>query len=172
MPPVSQWRKKLIFRNFIDNILHIIYNLEKAFINYTSRRLFSHTQKNRKECCHMYIGHFILLMILASVLLIAFFISQKKKKTFAYACWGISVIFFFVSLRYFYDIFIYNPTTEGYTITWSMYLLSQNEDFLFRNGKLFGLFWGTGTMIVSLILGIVNIKHHNINYNKIFKSKN
>ncbi|MCK5763586.1 MAG: hypothetical protein KAH05_05660, partial [Clostridiales bacterium] len=67
---------------------------------------------------------------------------------------------------------IYNPTTEGYTITWSMYLLSQNEDFLFRNGKLFGLFWGTGIMIVSLILGIVNIKHHNINYNKIIKSKN
>lgn len=112
----------------------------------------------------MYKGHFILLMVLTSILLISLFLSQWKKRIFIYTCWGISIIFFMISLRYYYDVFIYNPTEDGFALTWSMYFLTQNEDFLHINGEMFGLFWGVGIMGVSFILGMIWLKYHNKKY--------
>lgn len=102
----------------------------------------------------MYKGHFILLGALISILFITFIISKNKKRAFAYVSFGISIIFFLVSIKYYYDVYIYNPTLEGFEMTKTMYFLVQNEDFVLRNGKVFGLFWGGGIAIISLILGM------------------
>jgi len=97
----------------------------------------------------------MLLLILTVVLLSALIISKNKKKVLTYLCWGISAIFFFISLRYYYDVYIYNPTSEGFVLTNSMYFLTHNEDFLSRNGKNFGLLWGGRITIVSFFLGMI-----------------
>ncbi|GEM_PF-3994726 len=107
----------------------------------------------------MYIGHLLLIAILVVILLIAYIFSIKKSNAFTYNSFGISVIFFIISLKYCYDVFVLNPTPEGWIMTWSMYFLAQNEDFIFHNGVYFGLLWGIGISILSTIFGIISIMY-------------
>jgi hypothetical protein len=111
----------------------------------------------------MYIGHAILIMVLVGILLIAFFVSQRGKQVFTYACRGIAIVFVFISFLYCYDVFINNPSSEGYEMTDVMYFLTQNEDFLLRNGKFFGLFWGIGIAAVSFLISLFPGKHDVMN---------
>ena len=99
----------------------------------------------------MYIGHVILLAILAVVLLSALLLQRKIKRLFSNVCITIALFFTYLSIQYFFDV-ILNKSSEGIKLTFAMRLLTQNEDFVSRNGYYFGLYWGLGVVAVMLIL--------------------
>ena len=99
----------------------------------------------------MYIGHIVLFLILAVILAAAGLFQGKRKWIFPAVCLSISVFFTYASIQYYFDVF-HNKMTDGFGLTWSMYLLTQNEDFVTRNGYYFGLYVGVGIAVICLIL--------------------
>ena len=103
----------------------------------------------------MYIGHFVLISILAAFLIFVRVFQRERKKLFPISCISIALFFIYATIQYYFDVF-HNTMQDGFELTWSMYLLAQNEDFLFRNGRCFGLYWGIGIVIVAFILATLS----------------
>ena len=105
----------------------------------------------------MYGGHYLLVAILIVILILLYGISQKRNYVFPYVCRVISVFFLMVTIVYCYDM-VTNPTKEGFRITWAMYFLAQNEDFLSKNGSMIGIYWGVGIIAVTFLLSFIPTK--------------
>lgn len=104
----------------------------------------------------MYSGHVILLSVLVVALILVFVFQGQRKLLFPVACISIAIFFSYVSIQYYFDVF-HNPMSDGFGLTWTMYLLTQNEDFVSRNGYYYGLYWGIGIVTVSLILAVISL---------------
>ena len=110
---------------------------------------------NDLEEFNLYIGHFVLISILAAILIFVHLFQRKRKILFPISCISISLFFIYATIQYYFDVF-HNTMQDGFELTWSTYLLAQNEDFLFRNSRCFGLYWGIGIVTVAFVLAILS----------------
>ena len=104
----------------------------------------------------MFSGHYILILVLIIISAAALKFQGKRQLLFPAACFIIAVFFTYASIQFYNDVFFPDPGADGVRVTWSMLLLTQNDN-MNRRGPYFGLKWGIGLASVFFILTIISL---------------